>query len=104
MVAVGRSIGGFTQASQLQGLAATTSNLGGAESLATSKAGQIVSARMMESQILHQLAGSVGGGFSKGTMASACLDARHFSFSHYATGAFSAAAPGWSSEGVSLSR
>ena len=32
-----------------------------------------------------------GGGFSKGTMASACLDARHFSFSLYASGAFQSA-------------
>ena len=29
-----------------------------------------------------------GGGFRKGTMASAHLDARHVSFSLYATGAF----------------
>ena len=38
-----------------------------------------------------QLCGIVGGGLRKGTMASACLDARHFSFSQYATGAFQAA-------------
>ena len=37
------------------------------------------------------LCGSVGGGFRKGTMASAHLDARYFSFSQYATGAFQAA-------------
>ena len=66
------------------------------------------------------LCGSVcgGGGFRKGTMASACLsvwekessssclDARHFSSSLYATGAFQAATLVWcrSSEGVSLSK
>ena len=32
-----------------------------------------------------------GGGFRKGTMASACLEARHFSFSLDATGSFQAA-------------
>ena len=37
------------------------------------------------------LYGSVVGGFRKGTMASSLLDARHFSFSLYATGAFQAA-------------
>ena len=65
--------------------------LGGTESQGISKVGQTVVARLMESQIWHQLASSVGGGFTKGTMASACLDARHFSFSQYATGAFQAA-------------
>ena len=54
--------------------------LGGAESLGISKVGQTVLARLMESQIFHQLAGSVGRGFKKGTMASACLDDRHFPF------------------------
>ena len=34
-----------------------------------------------------------GGRFRKGTVASAPLDARHFSFSLYATGAFQAATP-----------
>ena len=34
------------------------------------------------------LCGSVGVEFRKGTMASARLDARHFNFSLYATGAF----------------
>ena len=47
--------------------------------------------RLMESQIWHQLAGSVEGRFRKGTMASVHLDARHFSFSLYTTGAFQAA-------------
>ena len=36
---------------------------------------------LMESQIWHELAGSVGGRLIKGTVVSACLDARHFSFS-----------------------
>ena len=67
--------------------------LGGAESLGISKVGQTVLARLMESQIWHQLAVSVGGGFRKGTMASARLDARQFSFSQYASGAFQAATP-----------
>ena len=57
----------------------------GAESLGISKVGQTVLARLMESQIWHQLASSVGGGFTKGTMASARLDARHFSLSLYTT-------------------
>ena len=65
--------------------------MGGAESLGISKAGQTVLARLMESQIWHQLAGSMGGGFRKEIMASAHLDARHFSFSLYVTGAFQAA-------------
>ena len=39
--------------------------LGRAESLGISKVGQTVLAWLMESQIWHQLSGSVGGGFSK---------------------------------------
>ena len=65
--------------------------LGGLEFLGISKEGQTMVAMLMESQIWHQLAGSVGGGFRKGTMSSACLDARHFSFSLYTTGAFQTA-------------
>ena len=65
--------------------------MGGAESLGISKKGKTMSVRLMGSQIWHQLASSLGGGFSKGTMASAHLDARHFSFSLYTTGAFQAA-------------
>ena len=65
----------------------------GAESLGISKVGQTMLARLRESHTWHQLAGSVRGGFRKGTMASAHLDARHFSFSQYATGAFQAATP-----------
>ena len=45
----------------------------------------------MEFQIWHQLASSVGRGFSTGTMAFAYLDARHFSFFLYITGAFQTA-------------
>ena len=65
--------------------------LRGEESPGISKEGQTLLARLMESQIWHQLAGSVGEGFRK--MTSARLDARPFSFSQYATGAFQAAAP-----------
>ena len=65
--------------------------MGEAESLGISKAGQTVVVRSLESLIWHQLAGSVEERFRKGTMASAPLDARHFSFSLYATGAFQAA-------------
>ena len=68
-------------------------NLGRAESMVISKLGQTLLARLMESQIWHQLAASVEGGFRKWTMASARLDARHFSFSQYTTGAFQAATP-----------
>ena len=50
-------------------------------------------ARLMESQIWHQLASSVVGWFRKGTKASAHFDARHFSFSLYITGAFQAVTP-----------
>ena len=65
-------------------------NLGGAESLGISKAGQTVLIRLIESQICYQLAGSGPGqgGLRKGKMASARLDARHFSSSLCATGAF----------------
>ena len=59
-----------------------------------SKEGQAVLARLVESQIWHELAVSVAlwvGQFRKGTKALAHLDARHFSSSLYATGAFQAA-------------
>ena len=56
-------------------------NFGGAEPLGISKVGQTVLARLMESQIWHQLAGFMRRGFSKGTLFSAHLDARHFSLS-----------------------
>ena len=48
-------------------------------------------ARLMESQIWHQLASAVGGGFRKGEMASAHLDASYFSLSLYTIDAFQAA-------------
>ena len=54
-----------------------------------------------------QLCGSVGEEFRKRTIASApssCLDARHFSSSPYATGAFQLLPQCWSSEGVSRSK
>ena len=70
------------------------SSLVGAESLGISKVGQMVLARLMESQIWHLLTGSVGVGFRKGTMASAHFDAKPFSFSLYATGVVQAATPG----------
>ena len=60
---------GFTQASQLQGLAVTATNLGQVESQGISKAGQTVLARVMESQLWHQIAGSMvlcGEGLEKG--------------------------------------
>ena len=56
------------------------------------KAGPTVLVRLTESQIWHQLAISKPeGGFRKGTMASAYLDARHFSLSLYTTDAFQVA-------------
>ena len=63
----------------------------GPEPLGMSKVGQTVLARLMESHIWHQLASSLAGRFSKGTMASAPLDARHFSSSLCTTDAFQAA-------------
>ena len=68
-------------------------NLGGAEFLGISKEGQPVLARLMESQIWHLLTCFVGGGFRKGTVASAHLDDRHFSFSIYTSGVFYADYP-----------
>ena len=62
-------------------------NMGEVESLGISKEGQTVLAILMEPQIWHLLANSVGGGFSKGTVASACLDAKHFNFSQCASDA-----------------
>ena len=64
--------------------------MGVVESQGIPKEGQTVLSRLMEYQIWHQLAGSVGRGFRKGTTASALLDARPFSFSLYTTGAFQA--------------
>ena len=75
-----------------------------------SKEGQAVLARLVESQIWHELAVSVAlwvRQFRKGTKALAHLDARHFSSSLYNTAAFQAAIPvlelrGSESEYVSL--
>ena len=67
--------------------------LGGAEPLGISNMGQTVLAKLLESQIWHQLTGCAGGGFSKGTMAYTHLDARHFSFSLYTIGDLQAATP-----------
>ena len=67
--------------------------LGGAESLGISKEGQTVLARLMGSQTWKLFAGSMEGGFRKGIMASAHLDARHFGFSLYATGDFQSVIP-----------
>ena len=78
--------------------------MGGVESLGISKVGQTVLARLMESQIWYQTAGSVRGEFRKGTVAFVCLHARHFNFSQYATDAFQAATLVLNSEGKSLSR
>ena len=74
------------------------------ESLGISKAGQTVLTRLMESQVWHQLSSSVVLWFRKGTMASALLDDRHFSFSQYAMVSFKLLPWCWSPEGVSLSR
>ena len=71
------------------------SSLGGpinwvGQSLWESSMGSNKLARLMESQIWHQFAGSVWGGLRKGTMASA-LDAGHFHSSPCAIGAFQVA-------------
>ena len=67
--------------------------LGGAEPPWISKVGHTVLARVMESQTWQQPTGSVEGGLSRETMASALPDARHFSLSLYtnALGALQAA-------------
>ena len=79
----------------------------GTESLWISRVGEISVARLVESQIWHQLAGSVpqgkGEGLEKGQWPlltflsgrklspSSCIDATYFTFSLFATGAFQAA-------------
>ena len=65
--------------------------LGGVEPLWISKVGDTVLVRLMEFQIWHQPTSSVGGGLSKGTMASARPSARHSSLSLYTTGVLQAA-------------
>ena len=67
--------------------------MGGVEYQGISKVGQTVLARLMEPQIGHKLARSVGRGFRKGTIASAHLDASHFSSSLQATGTFPSVTP-----------
>ena len=67
--------------------------MGGTESLGISKEGQTVSARLKEFHIWHQLVSCLAVGFRKGTMAPVLLDARYFSFSHYAAGAFQDTTP-----------
>ena len=78
--------------------------LGGTESLGIFKAGQTLLARLIESQIWHQLTNSVGQGFRKGTMATACLDARHYSSLCMPLVPFMLLPWCWSSEGVTLNR
>ena len=65
--------------------------LGVTESLGISKVCQTVLARLNESQIWHPLASSVVGMFRKWIMASAHLEATHFSFLLCTTGTFQAA-------------
>ena len=65
--------------------------LGGTEFLGISKVSQIV--RLMESQIWHKLADSVGRELRKGIMTSVHLEARYFTSSLHTTGAFQAATP-----------
>ena len=67
--------------------------LGWVESLGISKVGQTVLARLIECSIQHQSASSVGGGFSKGTMASVCYDPDTSASIQHATGAPQAATP-----------
>ena len=67
--------------------------LGGVECLGISKAGQTVLARLMETQIWHQPTSFVVEGLSRGTMASALPNTRHFNLSLYSTGALQAAIP-----------
>ena len=65
--------------------------LGRAESLGIFKASQTVLAKLMASHIWHQLDGSIGLDFRKGTMATTHIDAQHFISSLNATGTFQAA-------------
>ena len=64
--------------------------LGAVESPAVSKAGSNSVSHVDGVSGMAQLVSSVGGRFSKGIMAFAHLDARHFSFSLYTTGALQA--------------
>ena len=69
--------------------------MGRAASLGISKVGQTGSLvdKVSDMAPACQLCGSVGGGLRKGTMASAHLEARHFSFSQFATGPSQVATP-----------
>ena len=90
--------------------------LGGAGPQRITWVGQTAWTRLMESQIRHPPAGSVGAQLRKGTMASASTSvwdkaaplahtgAEQFSFSPYVSGDFKLLFPCWSSEGVSLSK
>ena len=78
------------------------SKLGRPESLGISKVGQTVLAKLMESQVPHQFAVSVGGRFRKGTMACAHLPDTSVSPS-MSFMPFNLLPWCWSSEGVSLS-
>ena len=67
--------------------------LDGVESLGISKVRQTVLAVFDGASDMAPACQLCGGKVRKGTMASAHLDARHFSFSLYTTGAFQAATP-----------
>ena len=67
--------------------------MGGTEFLGISKVSQIVLVRLMESQIWHKLADSMGRELRKGIMTSVHLEARYFTSSLHTTGAFQAATP-----------
>ena len=77
--------------------------MGGEASLGIYKAGQTVLARLMESQIWHQLAVSVRGGFRKGTMASAHSKPDTLVSPSMPLVPFKLPPQHWSSEGMSLS-
>ena len=81
--------------------------LGWVESLGISKAGQMVLARLIESQIWHHLASSMvllAGGFRKETMASAALMPDGSVSPCVLLLPFKLLPQCWSSDGVSLSR
>ena len=80
------------------------SSSGGAESLGISQVRKTVLARLRESQIWHQVANSVGGGFRKEIMASAHLDARDSVLPCMPLVPFKLPPQCWSSEGMSLTR
>ena len=83
-----------------------TNKLGGKESLGISKAGQTVLARLMESQIWHQLAGFVcgGGGTGNGQCLLLTPMPATSAFPNMPLVPFKLPPWHWSSEEVSLSR